>query len=98
MTFDPEDGMPQAKPPPWWRRLRFRMPRWRSGNGTPAVRSRSATAWMWGWRIAVVVVLLYYPVGAMIVENIDDDPQFAPKSVAPGESRAVAVAADLVSR
>ena len=37
-------------------------------------------------------------VGAMIVENIDDDPQFAPRSVAPGESRAVSVAADLVTR
>ena len=34
----------------------------------------------------------------MIVENIDDDPQFAPRSVAPGESRAVAIAADLVTR
>ena len=45
-----------------------------------------------------MLLLLYYPVGAMIVENIDDDPQFAPRSVAPGESRAVAVAADLVTR
>ena len=49
-------------------------------------------------RIAVVLLVLYYPVGAMIVENIDDDPQFAPRSVAPGESRAVSVAADLVTR
>ena len=38
------------------------------------------------------------PVGALIVENIDDDPQFAPRNVAPGESRAVAAAAHLVTR
>ena len=47
---------------------------------------------------AVVVAILYYPVGALITQDIDDDPQFGPKSVAPGESRAVAVAADLVTR
>ena len=37
--------------------------------------------------IVVVVLVLYFPVGALIVENIDDDPQFAPRNVAPGESR-----------
>jgi len=31
-----------------------------------------------------------YPVGALIAEDIDDDPQFAPRNVTPGESRAVA--------
>jgi hypothetical protein len=36
-------------------------------------------------------------VGALIVENIDDDPQFTPQ-VSAGESRAVAVSADLVTR
>jgi hypothetical protein len=46
----------------------------------------------------VVLLLLYYPVGALIIENIDDDPQFAPRNVAPGESRAVATAAELVTR
>ncbi len=63
-----------------------------------APRSRLAAVWHWGWRIVIVVLVLYYPVGALIVENIDDDPQFAPRSVAPGESRAVAVAAGLVTR
>jgi len=98
MTFDPDEGVPKAQRPSWWRRLRFRLPTWRTGGAAPAVRSRAGTIWTWSWRIAVVALLLYYPVGAMIVENIDDDPQFAPKSVAPGESRAVAVAADLVTR
>jgi len=46
----------------------------------------------------LAVVVLYYPVGALIVEDIDDDPQFAPRNVAPGESRAVATAAQLVTR
>jgi len=45
-----------------------------------------------------VLLVIYYPLGALIVENIDDDAQFAPQGVAPGESRAVAIAADLVSR
>jgi hypothetical protein len=98
MTFDPDEGASRAQRPSWWRRLRFRLPAWRSGGAAPAVRSRAGTIWTWGWRIVVVLLLLYYPLGAMIVENIDDDPQFAPKSVAPGESRAVAVAADLVTR
>ena len=43
-------------------------------------------------------MVLYYPVGALIAEDIDDDPQFAPRNVTPGESRAVALAADLVTR
>ena len=45
-----------------------------------------------------MLLVIYYPLGALIVENIDDDAQFAPQGVAPGESRAVAIAADLVSR
>ena len=55
-------------------------------------------AWSWAWRVAVVIALLYYPLGALVVEDIDDDPQFAPRTVTPGESRAVAIAADLVNR
>jgi len=33
-----------------------------------------------GGVILLVVVLLYYPVGGWIVQNIDDDPQFAPRA------------------
>lgn len=106
MTFDPDEGMAKAQRPSWWRRLRPRLPAWssvwpfsgRSSGVTAVPRSRAARIWTWAWRIAVVVLLLYYPVGAMIVENIDDDPQFGPRSVAPGESRSVAVVADLVTR
>lgn len=56
--------------------------------------------WRWRWIAWAIVVLLvlYYPIGGMIVENIDADPQFAPQNVASGESRAVAAAAALVTR
>ncbi len=103
MTFDPDPASPQPTPRPsrwrFWSGLRTSP--WRPGSWR---RAGSATAtggrwiWRWGWRVLLVVVLLYYPVGALIIHNIDDDPQFAARSVAPGESNAVAVAADLVTR
>jgi hypothetical protein len=65
---------------------------------TGAAPSRARRTWRWTWRIVLVVLLLYYPVGTLIIENIDDDPQFAPRNVAPGESRAVATAAELITR
>jgi hypothetical protein len=74
----------------------------RSARPGPAKTAAPPTGrrrlWRWGAWAVVLVVLLYYPVGALIVENIDDDPQFAAHNVTPGESRAVATAADLVTR
>ena len=97
MTFDPDEGTPAQPRASWWRRVWSRMPN--SRRGAPAVaRGRVGTVWHWSWRIALVLLLLYYPAGALIVENIDDDPQFAPRNVVAGESRAVAMAADLVDR
>ena len=69
-----------------------------SSRAGSAAATGSRWIWRWGWRVLLVLLLLYYPVGAIIIENIDDDAQFAPRSVVPGESRAVAVAADLVTR
>jgi Uncharacterized protein conserved in bacteria (DUF2333) len=98
MTFDPDPAAPQ--PPPRPSRWRF----WSGLRTWPWKRAGAATAtggrwiWRWGWRILLVIVLLYYPVGALIIHNIDDDPQFAARNVAPGESNAVAVAAELVTR
>ena len=98
MTFDPDPAAPQPSPRPsrwrFWSGLRT-WP-WRRAGSAAATGSR--WIWRWGWRVLLVLLILYYPVGALIVQNIDDDPQFAPQSVAPGESRAVAVAADLVNR
>jgi len=52
------------------------------------------------WTVAVILllILLYYPVGALIVNHIDDDPNFAPAQGEPNASRAVAMAAALIDR
>ncbi len=72
----------------------------RLGTRTPPSVSspRRRSAWRWAGWIVVLLLVLYYPVGGLIIQNIDDDPQFGPQNVASGESRAVAVAADLVRR
>jgi hypothetical protein len=101
MTFEPDHGAASAAAPPWWRRALSWRPGLRRGAraGSPAAPgSRRRRAFVWAVRIVVAALILYYPLGAIIIENIDDDPQFAPTNVAPGESRAVAVAADLVTR
>lgn len=92
MTFDPDDSVPQPPKRSWWRSIRFRRP----VGGLVGGGGR----WRWRWILWAVVILLvlYYPLGVMIVENIDDDPQFKPTGVVAGESRAVAIAADLVTR
>ncbi len=100
MTFEPDHGAAAAVRPPWWRRAVSWRPAfsWRRGSAAAAPQSRRRRVLVWGVRILIALVILYYPLGAIIVENIDDDPQFAPRNTAPGESRAVAVAADLVNR
>ena len=98
MTFDPDDGAPRPPAIPLWRRtwnwLRGRL----GGPSTTAAPSSFIRVLLrWSWRIVLLLVILYYPLGSLIVEDIDDDPQFKP-TVAPGESRAVAIAALLVTR
>ncbi len=49
----------------------------------------------------VILILLYYPIGMLIVNTVDDDPNFAPagENAAPaGGSAAVAVMAGLIDR
>ncbi|MEQ8266238.1 MAG: DUF2333 family protein [Parvibaculum sp.] len=48
----------------------------------------------------IVLILLYYPIGMLIVHKVDDDPDFAPTAtdIAPGGSEAVAYATALVDR
>jgi hypothetical protein len=49
--------------------------------------------------LAVLVVLvLYYPVGMIVVHKINDDPNFAAADVPQGGSKAVALAAALIQR
>ncbi len=99
MTFDPDPAAPQAPPsrPSRWR-FWSGMRTGRFGRAGAAAATGGRWIWRWGWRVLLVLLILYYPVGAMIVEDIDDDAQFQPMSAAAGESRAVATAADLVTR
>ncbi|MDI1283136.1 MAG: DUF2333 family protein [Reyranella sp.] len=98
MTFDPDHGGAPVSAPSWGRRAWDRVRAFRPFAAKTATPRGRRTAWGWAWRAAVVVVILYYPVGAFVTEDIDDDSQFAPRNVTPGESRAVAVAAELVDR
>jgi hypothetical protein len=58
--------------------------------------------WLRPWRIllvvAAVLVLLYYPVGMILISKIDDDQNFDPGPVDAGASYAVATAAALIDR
>src|SRR4029450_10249647 len=100
MTFEPDHGAASTPASSLWRRSWDRVRTWRPGwgRGAAAAPSGRRRLWSWPWRIVVLGRVLSFPVGPRIVENIDDDPQFAPRNVAPGESRAVAVAAQLVTR
>lgn len=98
MTFDSDPATPQTPTPSWWRRLTAGRRAGAAASAGPGGRSTARRAWGWTWKILLLAVILYYPVGALIVEDIDDDPQFAPQNVQPGESRAVAAAAQLVTR
>jgi len=98
MTFEPDDAASQAAAPSWWRRPWDRLRKARPRSDTAARPSRSRRIFAWSWRILLVLLLLYYPLGTLIIENIDDDPQFAPRNVAAGESHAVAAAAQLITR
>jgi hypothetical protein len=76
-------------------------------------RAKPRRRWFaWRWRprwlklrpgrilgaLLIAVVLLYYPVGAMMISKVDDDAGFGPGQVEDGASRAVAVAAALIDR
>jgi len=72
-----------------------------AGSAPPA-EGGPARSIPWG-RIGIatiVFLLLYYPVGMMLVHRIDDDPDFAAPEAerAEGGSRAVAIAAALIDR
>jgi len=98
MTFEPDYGAPPAAAAPWWRRTWDRLRSWRPGRAASTTPTGRRSVWWWTWRAIVVALVLFFPIGALVVHNIDDDAQFAPRNVTPGESRAVALAADLVTR
>ena len=55
--------------------------------------------WLW-WLLPVLPVLLalYYGIGMGLAHIIDDDPDYGPGTIAPQQSRAVAMAARLILR
>ena len=77
----------EAQPPRRWRFL----PSFSSGGK----RRRIV---LWSLAAILLLLLLYYPVGAFIVNNVDDDPSFAPAQVEPNASHSVAMAAALIHR
>jgi hypothetical protein len=83
-----DDYFPEPVPPA---RRRLRLPRFSLGR-----------AGLWSGRALLallVLIALYYVLGALIVHRIDDDPAFAaPAATGSGGSRAVAVAAALLQR
>lgn len=83
-----DDNILIADQPP--RRWRFLPAFGTGGKRRPILR--------WVLAVLLLLVLLYYPLGALIVTNIDDDPDFAPAEVAPNASHAVAMAAALIDR
>jgi hypothetical protein len=79
-----EDATPPRQPRP---------PRLETPDG------RTLRRWApWVLGAILLGLCLYYPIGAIAAHKINDDPNFAPADVAPGASRAVAAAADLLTR
>lgn len=64
---------------------------WRTGG-------KFATGLRWGAGALLVLLLLYYPVGAAMVHKINDDVGFSPGTVPAEASIAVATAAALIDR
>src|SRR5690606_20692880 len=74
-------------------RIAARLATWR-----PGARGRRLLLWLAG--VLALALLLYYPIGMLIVHEIDDDPAFRVPDAAAveGGSHAVAIAAALIHR
>ncbi len=64
----------------------------------PGARRRWLKRSKWVALAILVVLLLYYPVGMILVHRINDDPNFSAGNVPQGASKAVALAAALIQR
>ena len=73
MTFDPDHGAAPAAAPSLWRRAWDRVRAFRPSMPRGTTPGGRRSVWGWAWRAALVIVVLYYPVGALVVEDIDDD-------------------------
>src|SRR5579862_2331074 len=91
----PEETPPPAAPPE------------PSAPAEPAAEAKPETPAHRRWRlrlshaamgVVAAALLLYYPVGMLMISRIDDDPGFGPGTVEDGASHAVALAAALIDR
>lgn len=69
----------------------------------PADEARATTPgrarrWLLGLAVLAALVVLYYPVGMLLVHRVDDDPAFTAPAVEAAESQAVATAVALIER
>jgi hypothetical protein len=64
----------------------------------PGSRRRWVKGAKWSGLLILVVLILYYPLGMILVHRISDDPEFGVGDVPQGASRAVALAAGLLKR
>ncbi len=95
MTFEPD--APLSRPTqPWWRRALGWRPKL-SWSGTAAVLVPKGR-WKRVVAVLILIPVVYYVGGGLWLHRIDDRPDFEPQNVQPGESRAVAVAAALITR
>lgn len=95
MTFDPDPPLPPAARQPWWRRALA----WRPSLG--GLRAVTSLRWLPGrWAVVVLVAipLLYFGGGALYYHKIDANPDYTGPTTAAGESRAVAMVANLITR
>ena len=65
---------------------------------SPGSRRKWLRRAKWAALALLVVIILYYPVGMILVHRINDDPSFTAPTVPQGSSQAVAVAAALIQR
>lgn len=72
--------------------------RWLRSSGGGADRSRLWRLVKWTGLALLLVIVLYYPVGMLMTNEINDDPNFAPAAVPEKGSRTVAMAAALIDR
>jgi hypothetical protein len=92
----------EPQPKSGWRRF---LPRLRPRAVTTADTAmggaragRLGAAIRWGGAALATLLLLYYPLGAVIKHKINDDPGFAPAPIPPEASQTVAVAVALIDR
>ena len=65
---------------------------------TAAERSRLAKALRWGGGVLLVIIVLYYPIGALISHKINDNADFTAPAIPAEASQTVAMASALLDR